>query len=177
MNCDFCGNKATVFFTQLVDGKMKKICLCESCANEKGVTDPTGFSMADLLHENPAIPMAAAQGPRKRAGVTKTCPHCGFSLDDLMKVRRFGCSECYRTFSEEVSQMVRGMHKGVVHQGKVPAGLIARQVIHERIDDLRTRLESAVASESYEEAAGLRDEIQGLRAQLEITKETEDAKP
>ena len=49
MKCNFCNQKATVFLTQLADGQMKKVCLCENCAKEKGVTDPTGFSLADML--------------------------------------------------------------------------------------------------------------------------------
>ena len=49
MKCDFCDTKASVFLTQLVEGQTKKVSLCEKCAQERGVTDPTGFSLADLL--------------------------------------------------------------------------------------------------------------------------------
>ena len=50
MNCDVCKqNQATVFLTQIVEGKMQKVNLCENCSKEKGVTDPTGFALADLL--------------------------------------------------------------------------------------------------------------------------------
>ena len=49
MQCDLCDKKATVFLTQLVEGEMKKMCLCEECAEEKGVTDPSGFSLADSV--------------------------------------------------------------------------------------------------------------------------------
>ncbi len=49
MKCDYCDSKATVFLTQLAEGQMKKVCLCDSCAKERGVTDPTGFSLADML--------------------------------------------------------------------------------------------------------------------------------
>ncbi len=49
MQCDFCESKATVFLTQLIEGEMKKLCMCEDCAKQKGVTDPTGFSLADVL--------------------------------------------------------------------------------------------------------------------------------
>ena len=35
--------------TEIVDGQMKKIDLCEECAKEQGVTDPKGFALADLL--------------------------------------------------------------------------------------------------------------------------------
>jgi protein arginine kinase activator len=58
--------------------------------------------------------------------------------------------------------MVRGMHKGTSHVGKVPEGLMAIQYRHQRIEELRARLDQAIASESYEEAAGIRDEIRNL---------------
>jgi protein arginine kinase activator len=165
MKCDFCDKKATVFLTQLVEGQMKKVCLCDDCAKERGVTDPTGFSLADLLLGGVAAAGAAklsgASSPAQQGG-GRRCATCGFSLEDLRRVRRFGCSDCYATFAEEVSQMVRGMHKGTTHIGKVPAGLMAMQVIHQRLEELRSRLDQAVASESYEEAAGIRDEIRNL---------------
>lgn len=165
MKCDFCDSKATVFLTQLVEGKMKKVCLCEECAKERGVTDPTGFSLADVLMggvtPETEVPATAAA---KSSGGGRACPNCGFTLEDLRRVRRFGCSECYRTFREEVGQMVRGMHKGSMHSGKVPAGLMAKQVLNQRLEELRARLDQAILSESYEEAAGIRDEIRNLQA-------------
>ena len=41
-----CENEATVHLTEIVEGQMKKIDLCEECAQEKGVTDPEGFALA-----------------------------------------------------------------------------------------------------------------------------------
>jgi protein arginine kinase activator len=166
MKCDFCDQKATVFLTQLVEGQMKKVCLCDQCAKERGVTDPTGFSLADLLLGGAAAAgittPAVGKSQSSPAGGGRKCPTCGFTLDDLRRVRRFGCSDCYGTFTEEVGQMVRGMHKGTSHLGKVPAGLMAMQVLHQRLEELRARLDQAIASESYEEAAGIRDEIRNL---------------
>ena len=164
MKCDFCEKKATVFLTQLVEGQMKKVCLCDGCAKERGVTDPTGFSLADLLLGGlPGGPGLVPLGQVTPApGNGKQCLTCGFTLDDLKRVRRFGCSDCYGTFSDEVSQMVRGMHKGTSHIGKVPEGLMAIQFRNQRVEELRSRLDQAVASESYEEAAGIRDEIRNL---------------
>ncbi len=164
MKCDFCERKATVFLTQLVEGQMKKVCLCDDCAKERGVTDPTGFSLADLLLGG--LPVTGPSGitkPASRSGGRK-CPSCGFTLEDLRKVRRFGCGDCYTTFADEVGQILTGMHKGVSHTGKVPSGMMARQVLKQRLDELRERLEQAVAAESYEEAAGIRDEIRNLES-------------
>lgn len=175
MKCDFCDQKATVFLTQLVDGQMKKVCLCDRCAKERGVTDPTGFSLADLLFSGPlpSPPAALAKQPAKPAfhahasgGGGRRCPSCGFSLEDLRRVRRMGCAECYTTFADEVSQMVRGIHKGPTHIGKVPEGFMAMQVRNQRIQELQASLDQAIASESYEEAAGIRDEIRQIEMDL-----------
>ena len=38
MLCDVCQkNEATVYLTQIVEGKMQKVNLCESCAKDKGL--------------------------------------------------------------------------------------------------------------------------------------------
>lgn len=170
MKCDFCEKKATVFLTQLVDGEMKKVCLCDECAEEKGVTDPTGFSLADTLMGGTApVPLPQPQ-QFAQDGSGHVCPTCGFSVEDLQKTRRFGCSDCYETFGDEVGQMLAGMHKGPEHVGKVPGGLMARQVLHRRLEDLRKSLDEAVSTEKFEVAAKLRDEIQSLE-------ETKDEKP
>jgi protein arginine kinase activator len=165
MKCDYCDNKATVFLTQLAEGQMKKVCLCESCAKERGVTDPTGFSMAEMLLGNFQKAVSGAvepQGSVKFMGSGKICPECGFSMEDLQKVRRFGCANCYKVFANELAPMLRGMHKGTTHLGKVPVGLIETHYRQLRIEELQQKLEQAISSESYEDAAGIRDEIRKL---------------
>ena len=53
MKCNVClTENATVHLTQIDPGKNvgpMKIHLCMKCATEKGVNDPAGFSLADLL--------------------------------------------------------------------------------------------------------------------------------
>ena len=93
MLCDVCKcNDATVFLTQILEGKMHKVNLCEACSKEKGVQDPTSFALADLL-----LGIGAAEEIEKGAP-TQKCPVCGFSQADFKKTGRLGCSECYVTF-------------------------------------------------------------------------------
>jgi protein arginine kinase activator len=50
MLCRICKEKeATVHLTQISGEEMQKMDLCEACAKTRGVNDPAGFSMADLL--------------------------------------------------------------------------------------------------------------------------------
>jgi len=163
MDCDICGKKAKVHLTQLVGGQIKKIALCDDCAKEKGVTDPTGFALAEmLLGKTPGKIVIPTAPPVVQGGPSRRCPGCGFTLDDLRRIRRFGCAVCYTTFKEEVGLMLRGMHKGSKHCGKVPAGLMELHERTQRLEELRGRLDVAITSENYEEAAGLRDEIRQI---------------
>ncbi|MEA3209211.1 MAG: protein arginine kinase activator [Chthoniobacter sp.] len=154
MNCDVCKqNPATVFLTQIVDGKMQKVNLCESCSKEKGVTDPTGFALADLL-----LGLGAAQEIEKGSGVTK-CPACGFSQADFKKTGRLGCAQCYETFGEALTTLIKQMHKGTEHTGKVPQRLLQTMERENQLKELQRTLRKAVASEDYESAAQIRDQI------------------
>ncbi|MEM1085253.1 MAG: UvrB/UvrC motif-containing protein [Verrucomicrobiota bacterium] len=164
MKCDMCDKPAKVHLTQLVGGKVKKVALCDECAQQKGVTDPTGFALADMLLGGKGSPVPTLT-PLPSEGSARSCPQCGFTMEDLKKVRRFGCGACYPVFRDEVNQMVRGMHKGASHCGKVPDGLMEMHQRNLRLEELRSRLEQAVNAENYEEAAGIRDEIRQLETE------------
>jgi len=157
MVCDVCKtNQATVFLTQIVDGKMQKVNLCDACSKEKGVTDPTGFALADLL-----LGLGAAQDIEK-GGPLQKCPACGFSQADFKKTGRLGCPLCYDTFSEGLNSLLKAMHKGTLHTGKMPARLQANLRHDAEMQGLQKELEKAVLEENYETAADLRDQIKNL---------------
>ncbi|KAB2644887.1 MAG: excinuclease ABC subunit B [Verrucomicrobia bacterium] len=154
MNCDACkASQATVFLTQIVDGKMQKVNLCEACSKEKGVTDPTGFALADLL-----LGLGAAQ-EMERGGTVQKCPTCGFSQADFKKTGRLGCGACYQTFSEGLATLLKGMHKGTEHIGKIPARALQSIQRDSQVRTLQRDLRKAVAAEDYESAARLRDQL------------------
>jgi len=154
MFCNVCKSKeATVFLTQIVEGKMQKVNLCEPCSKEKGVNDPTGFALADLL-----LGLGAAQEIDKNPAGLR-CPSCGFSQTDFKKTGRLGCSTCYDAFAEGLSGMLKNMHRGMIHTGKVPARLAEERERSRAISFLTTSLEEAVTKENFEEAASLRDKI------------------
>ena len=117
MVCMVCKQlEATVHLTQMVEGKIKKLDLCEGCAKAKGIDDPTGFSLADLL-----MGLGASQELAQATGNSgASCPTCGFTQADFKKSGRLGCPECYRTFADGLQGLLKTMHKGTRHVGKVP---------------------------------------------------------
>ena len=154
MNCDVCqASQATVFLTQIVEGKMQKVNLCEACSKEKGVTDPVGFALADLL-----LGLGAAQ-EMERGGSVQKCPVCGFSQADFKKTGRLGCGACYQTFGDGLASLLKGMHKGTAHVGKIPARAQESLERETQVKSLQRDLHKAVAAEDYESAAQLRDRL------------------
>ena len=161
MVCDVCKtNTATVYLTQIVDGNMKKINLCESCSKDKGVSDPTGFALADLL-----LGLGETQQVEQAASA-EHCPVCSFTQADFKKTGRLGCSECYKTFSEGLGSLIKAMHKGTKHAGKIPARLFRSMMRSDRLNELRRNLEEAVSKEDYESAATIRDKIRNLESEV-----------
>jgi protein arginine kinase activator len=157
-------NDAAVFLTQIVDGKMQKVNLCEGCSKEKGVQDPTGFALADLL-----LGIGAAEEIEKGGSSTR-CPVCGFTQADFKKTGRLGCSSCYVAFAEGLNSLLKAMHKGTSHVGKLPAHAQKTLALSDRMKTLAENLRKAVQEENYETAAALRDEIRQLENQLTESK-------
>jgi len=159
MLCCICKEKpATVHLTQIAGDKMQKVDLCEECAKTKGVNDPAGFSLADLLlglGASNEIEQAAAGGDLK-------CPKCGFTHADFKKAGRLGCPECYTTFAEGLEGLLKTMHKGTRHVGKSPEALRQERDLADRVNRLQKQLTQAIEAENFEQAATLRDEIKQL---------------
>ena len=142
---------------------MQKVNLCDACSKEKGVQDPTGFALADLL-----LGIGAAEEIEKGAP-TQKCPVCGYTQADFKKTGRLGCSTCYTTFSEGLNTLLKAMHKGTEHVGKLPQRAHRTLELNDRMRTLTESLEKAVSEENYETAASLRDQIKRLEEELSIT--------
>jgi protein arginine kinase activator len=163
MLCNICKKaEATVFLTHIEGQKPQKLDLCEVCAKEKGVSDNPSFSFADLL-----LGLGASQEIASSAeGVDLRCPQCGYTQADFKKAGRFGCSECYHTFAEGLEGLLKSMHKGTRHTGKVPQAIRQSRDLSDQLKGLQRKLDKAIVDEDYEQAANLRDEIKVARDRL-----------
>ena len=159
MICDVCKtNESTVFLTQIVEGKMQKVNLCETCSKEKGVARPHGLCPG----RSAARPGRGAGDRAAAGGVAQRCPACGFSQADFKKTGRLGCAQCYETFGEGLDLAAEGHAQGHRPRREVPARISRILEQENAMKTLQRDLQQAVANENYESAAQLRDQIRQL---------------
>ena len=156
MKCDVCENEATVFLTQIINGQMTTVNLCDVCSKAKGVTDETGFGLAE----------AFLSQPTPTADSAAVCPACGFTAAQLKKIGRMGCPECYSAFRDGLDGLLKAMHKGTRHVGKSPRTIVTEGHVRGSLSQLREELAHAVRDERYEDAARLKNEIESLQEKL-----------
>jgi len=162
MRCDNCGKAdATIHLTKIQNNEMNTYHLCESCAAAEGLEPgaPAGAApLTDFL----------AQMGKGLGGSTTTapeCPSCGLTLNDFKRTGRLGCPSCYTQLDQHLRGLLRRLHGGTQHVGKVllPPDPNQSDVLA-RIASLRRTLQLAVDQEDFERAAAIRDQIRQLEA-------------
>ncbi len=164
MLCDICHkNQATVHLTEIIDEQMSELHLCEECARKKSQDMEQQFGLSDLL-----AGMADFEKPKDDSlnlSQSVKCPNCSLSFSDFKKIGRLGCGECYNAFRKYIGPLLRRIHGSIQHTGKSPVKLSVRGAAKkktETIQELRIRLNKAIGSEAFEEAARIRDQIRDM---------------
>ena len=153
--------------TQIVNGKVTELILCESCAKNKGLFDPQSLSFAeqffpeefkkkveDLVRELAGDRFASIVQPSENCADSLTqCPVCEFSLADYRKTGRLGCPDCYNVFAREIADEAEGTEEAESKTEESPALMRKR---------LEQSMQAAIEQEDYETAAKLRDKLKEL---------------
>jgi len=164
MICEFCKTQdATVHLTQVVDGSIKKLHLCEECSQKHGFDLQGPISITDIL-----LGMGGKREESTTVTAERSCPRCHMRRTDFKKNGRFGCSTCYETFAEDLPPLLKAMHRNDRHIGKIPADEAVRVSAVQELSRLQEELEKAIADENYENAAALRDKITDCRQKLNV---------
>jgi len=160
MVCESCGDReAVIHLTEIKNNQMSMTHLCEQCAAAKGVETaegPPNFPLTDFLAQ---IGDLAEQSPSGES----TCAFCGMTFAAFRETGRLGCPHCYASFEGHLRGLLRRIHGGTQHVGKVylPLDPTASERA-KRLEGLRRRLQRAVDSEDFERAAEIRDLIRSL---------------
>lgn len=152
-----------MFLTQIVNGQVSELALCETCAREKGLFDPQSLTFAekffpeefrnrvDKLVRELTQSESVAAAPSTPMDMLTKCPVCGFTVEDYRRTAHLGCPDCYSVFARELDP--------TAEQSDTPAEEESPAVTRAR---LQQELQKAVEQEDYERAATLRDQIKTL---------------
>jgi protein arginine kinase activator len=160
MQCQICQkNEATIHLTEITDGVRSEMHLCEHCAAEEGITVksqiPLNELLSNLLAAQPADDETFGDSEQERS-----CPRCGFTLEQFRKDAVLGCPYDYEIFEKALLPLIEKTHDGkTTHCGKVPSKAPKDTKKQIELTALHQQLEAAVQSEDYERAAMLRDKI------------------
>lgn len=171
--CNICKKKeAIVHYAEIIEGQMKKMDLCESCAVDKGVGTTLSSSVTDLL-----TGFTAEWEPTTEIKDRETCPLCKMTYLDFKKTGRLGCSQCYKTFSRSLNPLLETIHHSTRHTGKTPfkSEQVADQA--DKLKKLGEELHTAVMNEEFEKAAMVRDEIRKLEMEIKGKKKNKKEEP
>lgn len=165
MKCGRCSKPAVLHITELRQGEVQALHLCESCAKE-------------YLNQSQSSKSEAAGDPDADAELSgmeeldeKVCPNCGIAFKEFRAQGRLGCPHDYVVFADELMSLLENIHGDTTHVGKVPKRSPQASQLQFQLIKLRNELRSSVEEERYEDAARIRDSIR----QLEETRSRSDA--
>jgi len=127
MICDICHkNKATIIYTEVINGEKTQRCFCDECAalmNSKnpGKQSKTDLPMGSILSGILSSYMERyieSRTPNKHDEAV--CPTCGMKFSTFMKERLLGCPDCYGAFSMVIEKQLKAVQPGTNHAGKIP---------------------------------------------------------
>jgi protein arginine kinase activator len=170
--CRRCSKPATLHITELRDGAVQELHLCEGCAQE-------------YLH-NPEMSQEPDEADQLAAKLTEAtgvedlreldhlaCPNCGITFREFRSQGRLGCPHDYIAFEAELMPLLENIHGETQHTGKFPRRAPDVSQRQYELIRLRSQLRTAVGEEAYEEAARLRDAIQTLERELGSQREAQ----
>lgn len=157
MKCDKCKQReATITIAEVVNKKQIKTYLCEKCANEsEGIILNNTFEefLSGILNEH----------EKKEHVQILQCNNCGMTLAEFKMSSKLGCANCYATFNNYLTPVLKRMHGNIKHTGKVSKKQLKEIETINEIVLLDKKLSEAIKKEEYEDAAKYRDMIRDLK--------------
>lgn len=156
---------ATVQILDLEDGSVVSArFLCDQCAagsQDAGPQQQTIQLSSEIL-ESLLGPSGDSDSTIDPTGLA--CPGCAMTEAEFRLRGRLGCPRCYEVFRASLLPLLERVHDSTCHRGRFP-GRTSAELPPPRVnvDDLRNRLDDAIAAEEYEEAARLRDQLERAR--------------
>ncbi len=173
MFCDVCGkNQAIIYYEERINNKVRKMHLCSECAMKEGVSNAATkpfFNISDLFSS-----ICETTADKEICDTKQVCNNCGTTYEQFIEAGLFGCCQCYSYFERSLQPLFRRIHGATHHIGKTYSVTFQPANKAEQINELNEKLQQAVASEEFEQAALFRDQIRELRRQSDAEDEKAD---
>ena len=179
MICQECGEKeATIHIVKNINGRQTELNLCEQCARKKDELDFTFQPQFSLHKLFSSMLEQSLRDKREAAAITNSqCPRCGLTFSQFSQVGRLGCSECFSAFEGRLKPLLKRIHAGETHSGKIPIGVKHRVQAFREIEKFKEELKQKIADEDFEKAAELRDHIRELEKEAALGLNEIDGNP
>lgn len=164
MLCQNCQEReSTVHLTKIINGQTTQMHLCSECAQK---VHGFGFSLYPAMVSDFLQALFGMNPEQSDQSVDKLqqkkCPGCEKTFAQIQQAGRMGCSQCYEEFEPQMELLLRRIHGGGTHVGKVPVRCAAAYRNEQEKNKLRNRLQKLILKEEFEEAALVRDKIREL---------------
>ncbi|MCE9589061.1 MAG: UvrB/UvrC motif-containing protein [Planctomycetes bacterium] len=156
--CDKCDKPATNHSVEIQKGQKVVTYLCDEHAAEAGIMVKDPHVPVQELLSNFVKIHSGAPTTQEQA-----CKTCGQTFGQFREHSLLGCPDCYTAFEAQLGPLLERAHEGATHHiGKVPSRAGQGEQRQAALLRMRKNLADAVASEDYERAATLRDELRSL---------------
>ena len=161
MLCENCKSaSATTHIKKTVNGVTKEFYLCPNCASKLGFSNFDFFDVDDFwgsFFENKA----------RVSKNLKRCKTCNASFDEIVKLGKMGCPDCYVEFKDEILPSLVKIHGNIEHKGFSPDSVKKFDSKFDEIKKLQEELKVAIQNEEFEKAAEIRDAIKVRKEELD----------
>ena len=193
MKCERCGKDASVSVKAIVNGYEHDFYLCNDClkkytdmSEENGIPNEEGFHKINLNNKKlesliqkfiPSLddmidgyyeykynqnnhPYSYMEGLNQKA-----CPNCG-NLESNIRNGIFGCKECYKLSDNLSRKVLKTYNNYDKYTGKFPKKDREFKQVALEIKNLQEKLALSIATEDYEQAADLKEQIDDLNMKV-----------
>ena len=185
--CEGCGEDPVTHevFKDPVTGEFIEHHFCAKCEKAQGM----------IGHPEKAAPPHQVAVVRVSAAGLGPCTSCGMTFSRFRETGRLGCPSCYEHFEQAIGPMIARAQEGATHHvGKLPKraidcasgaadGKVGKRSLKDvlglaeerarKVTALRDQLRAALASEKYEQAALIRDQIEQLQSLFDAAPDEE----
>lgn len=167
MKCQQCEKSAVFHITELEEGEVREVHLCEDHA--RGYLTQSDGDGGGEGKESPTVggmlsgPLSIAKTADDLAEIDqKACSMCGITFFEFRNNGRLGCPHDYVQFEKELEPLIANIHGATEHVGRTPSRFAAGTEPLTAAVGMRREMKDAVECEDYEQAGSLRDDLRSI---------------